>query len=253
MKILIDGDVVAYRVAYSSKLIYDETTQTEVKTPLTPIEAIEKLQVVMNDTKFLIDPYADYTVYLTGKGNFRYDVAKTAVYKGNRKDTPKPPNLPYLRQYMMDTYNCVVSENEEADDLIAIAAAKRDYKDTVIVSIDKDFMQLPVKIYNPMKDEWFHPTVWEATKFFYTQILTGDAVDNIKGVGGIGPKKAEKALEGCDSEKALYNACVEAFTNTTPADRFGMRSTKFGEDRVLENGRLLWLRRSVGQIWDIPK
>lgn len=239
MHILIDGDVIAYRVAFSSKLVYDKDAQAEVKASLTPIEAIEKLQEVVNQTKFAIDPFADVTFYLTGKGNFRNDIAKTVVYKGNRKDTPKPPNLPYLRQYIIDTYNCVVSEDEEADDLIAIEVAKRNYKDVVIASIDKDFMQLPCKIYNPMRNEFYSPTPWEATKFFYTQILTGDAVDNIKGVGGIGPKKAEKTLEGCDSEKALYNACVEAYGGDA--------------DRVLENGRLLWLRRYVNQMWEPPK
>lgn len=254
MKILYDADVLAYRVAYSSKLQWDSIAQEEVKVPLTPIEAIEKLQEVVNQIKFAIDPFANYAFYLTGKGNFRNDVAKTAIYKGNRKDTPKPPNLPYLRQYIIDTYNCVVSEGEEADDLIAIEAAKRNYKDTVIASIDKDFMQLPCKIYNPMRDEFYHPTPWEATKFFYTQILTGDAVDNIKGVGGIGPKKAEKALEGCDSEKALYNACVDAFAMNIGKD---YAPQDFGEyriaaGRVLENGRLLWLRRYVNQMWEPP-
>jgi 5'-3' exonuclease len=74
---------------------------------------------------------------------------------------------------------------------------------------------------------------------FYKQILTGDAADNIIGLQGIGPVKAEKILAEAFDEEALYAACLEAYDGD--------------EARVLENGRLLWLRRYEGQEWQPPK
>ena len=80
---------------------------------------------------------------------------------------------------------------------------------------------------------------WTATKFFYAQILTGDAIDNIIGLKGIGPVKAGKLLKECDNEMELYAACVAAYDGN--------------EDRVIENARLLWLRREDDQIWAPPE
>ena len=71
---------------------------------------------------------------------------------------------------------------------------------------------------------------------FYQQILTGDRVDNIVGLTGIGPVKSKKLLEGL-SEQEMYAKCVELYES---------------EERVIENARLLWLRREEGQIWNPP-
>ncbi len=73
---------------------------------------------------------------------------------------------------------------------------------------------------------------------FYKQILTGDAADNIIGLQGIGPVKADKLLNELITEEELYAACVAAYDGD--------------EERVLENARLLWLRRSEGQQWQPP-
>ena len=79
---------------------------------------------------------------------------------------------------------------------------------------------------------------WEGDKFFYTQILTGDAADNIKGLKGIGPVKATKLLAECKSVDQLWEACVKAYDGDT--------------ERIIENARLLWLRRYEGQLWQPP-
>jgi 5'-3' exonuclease len=234
MKILIDGDVFCYRVAYSAK---DEDAST----------ACEKMDGLIDSITAFIDPFGlvheeDYFFYLTGKGNFRHEVAKTAVYKGNRKDIEKPQHLLVLRQHLIDQYNAEVSDGVEADDLIATAAAKALYKDVMIVSTDKDFNQIPVPILNPTKMVVQVYSEAEATKNFYTQVLTGDNVDNIKGIYGVGPVKAAAMLKGCASDMELYMACVEAYKPLTDNP----------EERVLENARLLWLRRYDGQMWEPP-
>jgi 5'-3' exonuclease len=75
-------------------------------------------------------------------------------------------------------------------------------------------------------------------KFFYTQILTGDRADNIGGLHGVGPVKASKILQGCETENELWDAVVKAYEGDV--------------EHVLENARLLWLRRYEGEIWCQP-
>lgn len=228
MKILVDGDVVSYRAAWSTK---DGSVE----------QAILKTDEVMSHIIEDVNPYAtkdDIKVFLTGKGNFRFDIAKTAVYKGNRKEAAKPPHLQTVRQHLIDAWDAVVSEGQEADDLIAIEATKLGDGNFVIVSTDKDFAQIPGTLYSPMHRAFKTNNSWEALVAFYTQILTGDTSDNIIGLKGIGPVKAAKLLEGCQTEFDLWQACLAAYDGN--------------EDRVIENARLLWLRRHEGQVWQKP-
>jgi hypothetical protein len=78
----------------------------------------------------------------------------------------------------------------EADDLLGINQTK----DTIICTIDKDLRQVPGQHYNFVKDEIFTVNLQEGLLWFYTQMLTGDASDNISGIRGIGLKKAHTHL-----------------------------------------------------------
>ena len=79
----------------------------------------------------------------------------------------------------------------------------------------------------------------EAIKHFYKQLLTGDRTDNIRGLEGIGNKKAEKILKGLTKEKELYKAVLEKYNNN--------------KEYLLEQGRLLWIRKKKNQLWKLPK
>ena len=86
----------------------------------------------------------------------------------------------------------------EADDLVSIWAhealdRKEEY---VICGIDKDLLQIPGHHYNYGKDTWQLINEEEALHNLYIQCLTGDNTDNIPGLKGIGPKKAQKILAG---------------------------------------------------------
>ena len=80
---------------------------------------------------------------------------------------------------------------------------------------------------------------WQGITFFYQQILMGDSADNIIGLKGIGPAKSKKMLSEAKNEFDLYDICLEQYNGD--------------EERVIENARLLWLRREHGQIWEPPK
>lgn len=225
--ILIDGDIVAYRCAYKSK---------DDRPEYAAYSAGSYLSDLISHLYTLLDDEPEYRVFLSGKGesNFRHEYAVTAEYKGNRKDKQKPEHLDVIRQYLIDEWEAVVSDGEEADDLIAIAATQQP---SIIVSVDKDFDQVPGKHYNPNKSKLYSVSKRAATLFLYEQILTGDRADNIKGIDGIGPVKAKKALKDCKTERQMYDVCVELYGS---------------EERVIENARLLYLRRKEGEIWNAP-
>jgi hypothetical protein len=221
--ILIDGDIICYRTAFSK--------EAESVADLLKIADLYVSNIVARAD----DTFTDYKVFITGKGNYRYDLAVTAPYKGNRP-SEKPEHLETIRQHLLDYHPSLLSSGEEADDLIAIEATERGDA-CVICSIDKDLDQVPGKHYNFLKAIRYTVTPWEGLVFFYTQILTGDRVDNIIGLQGIGPVKAQKALEKCRTEMELFEKCVE------------MHGSR---DRVIENGNLLWLRRKAREIWTPP-
>lgn len=226
-KVLVDGDIVAYRAAFSTKNLISEDAENKVD---------ELMSFILEKT--LIFPEPDkYEVYLTGSGNFRYNIAKSYEYKGNRKKSEKPKHLQHVRGYMTDEYGAITSSGEEADDLIAIEATKLG-PDTIVASVDKDMLQIPCHHFNFGRNTWQTVDEWGGIKFFYTQILTGDTADNIVGLFKVGPVKADKMLEGAKTEEELWEACVKAYNGDI--------------DRVVENARLLWLRRTEDELWQPP-
>jgi len=220
---LVDADVLVYRVAFASEDEEEDICFARAK------ELLFEIVYTELDCN-------DYKAYITGAGNFRYLVAKTAPYKGNRKDFQKPRHYDALRAYLQ-RLGAELVEGQEADDAIAIEASKEPGS-TWIVSIDKDFDQVPGWHYNFVKKEKYYVTEDEGIRSFYTQILTGDRVDNIIGIKGIGPVKAEKILADCKTEREYYDACVKAYDGNI--------------ERVTENGVLLWLRRHPNQLWLPP-
>ena len=169
---LVDADIVAYRAAAG----------TEGKSPR---ETEEKVDLLMNYivSQTIVFPSSDnLECYLTGKSNFRYEVAKTAPYKGNRANVPKPSNLPEARAWLQHKWGSVISDGEEADDLLSISATKKNSDTTVICTVDKDLLQVPGWNFNFVKNEWTCIGVEDGNKFFYTQILTGDSADHILGL-----------------------------------------------------------------------
>ena len=221
MKALIDGDILCYRIGFATN---DETEEVAIKTMATFLE-----DLIVHDLSA-----DDWTTYLTGKRNFRHDVAVTEKYKGNRKKE-KPVHINLLRDYLVASWNGVVSDGNEADDEIAIAATSLG-DDSIIVSLDKDFDQVQGWHYNFVKKNKYYIKPEEGLLNFYMQFLVGDRIDNIIGVDGIGPVKARKLLEG-KTEQEMFDICVEKLGSV---------------ERAVENGRLLFLQRYPDQLWSPP-
>ena len=175
--------------------------------------------------------------YLTGEGNFRVGVAKTTPYKGSRRNSQRPLWERETKQYIVDKYNAVYTQGIEADDALAMRLTELGTQG-VVCSIDKDLLQVPGWHYNWRKDTLCH--IDEATGMynFYCQMLTGDTIDDIKGIYGIGPVKAGKILEN-KSEEDMRKAVIDEYITAMP-DTW--------TERYEENYRLLWLLRSKEEL-----
>ena len=224
---LIDADFLAYSVGFTCEDDDD------------PQIAKNRLTEWLTDIVYINLQCDDYVAYTTGKGNFRYDIAKTIPYKGNRKDMKRPKHLDALKEHLR-RLGAVEVEGIEADDAVAIKNAQEPDK-YIMVHVDKDLDQLPGEHYNPNKDFRYQITKFWGDYNFYTQMLTGDRVDNIPGLAGIGPKKAIKILNYCDTQEKLEQAVWKAY-----------QDKGHDYDYFVEQGRLLWLQRYEGELW-LPK
>jgi hypothetical protein len=222
---LIDADIVCYRIGFACE------EENEKITVARCADFMEEL---------VMKPWVgDYLGYLTGRGNFRFDIAKTAPYKGNRNQ-PKPKHYDLIREYLISAWGCEVVEDQEADDAIGIKAYEIEDKDQfVIMSIDKDLDMIQGWHYNFIKDDKYYIDATTALIKFYTQILTGDRVDNIPGLKGIGPAKAAKILKDCKTEDSLFDAVLKAYDNDI--------------EYLTEMAKLLWIRRKPNEVWTPPK
>lgn len=225
-QVVIDADFMLYTVGFSSK---DSTER----------EALNRLTEWVTDIVYMKLDCESFKAFLTPKHNFRYDIAKTVGYKSNRVDVEKPAHFAALKKQLV-RMGAVTIEGIEADDAVAIESTK-EMDSTWIVHVDKDLNQLQGWHYNPNKDLEYYVTAFEGLYSFYTQLLTGDRVDAIPGLAGIGPKKAEKILKDCTTEAELHTASFKAY------EELG-----HGLEYYTEQGQLLWLQRYEGELWQ-PK
>jgi len=221
---LIDADSLIYAVGFSSNDVEESI-------------AVSRLEQTMVELCMDLD-CEDYKGFLTGKGNFRDDLAVTAPYKGQRT-SEKPVHFQALRCHLVTSWGFTVVKGIEADDAVGIAAYAVPEDETIMVHIDKDLNQFRGWHYNYRKKEKYYVSEFEGLVSFYTQILTGDRIDNIIGLKGIGPVKAKKILADCTNETELYKAVLKAYDGD--------------EKRVLENGQLLWLQRKENELWQLPQ
>ena len=201
--IIIDGDVVIYKVAEAISDTFEVESQEDEDFIYRTIswankhqaeeKMIDMLQKIMKDCKG-----QNIVICLSDRGgNFRKTI--NPDYKSNRKAI-KPLLYDYLRDYIKGLgHKVYVKESLEADDVIGILATSKTIikGDKVVWSLDKDFKTIPCKFHRAKpngKDE-SHLIAEEAAdwKFMY-QTLIGDKVDGYEGCKGIGDKTARKLL-----------------------------------------------------------
>ena len=207
-----------------------------------PLEnAIHNCRILLQSILDACAPLYQYQGFLSGKGNFRNEIAVTLPYKGNRDPKHKPKWYKEIREYLVDQWQAKIVDGIEADDALTIEFTKNS-KCGIISSTDKDFLQIPnLRMYNWKSKKHVFVNTLEALRNFYTQVLTGDRTDNIGGVKGIGKVKAHNLLKDATSEAQMIAICKIQY------------KIKFGNDseRLLqENAELLYLLRAIDDKYD---
>jgi 5'-3' exonuclease len=178
---------------------------------------------ILEDTKA-----TTFQCYITaGKDETAFRRKLYAPYKQNRKDFVRPVHYDSLREHLLVVWKASLSETIEADDAISIASCSLDIP-SVVVSIDKDLMQIPGLHYNFVKEEFATVNEYTGTKFFYEQLLKGDKADNVQGVVGIGDVKAKKLLAELDTEEEWFNKVREVYND---------------DESMLRQGCALWMMK----------
>ena len=166
-----------------------------------------KLLTSARDTSVGVTPTHFAVIFDYSSKTFRKEIFPD--YKANRSAPPEEliPQFGLIREATR-AFNlpCIETDGFEADDIIATYARQAEAagSDVTIISSDKDLMQLVtpmVHMYDSMKDKqigipdvvekWVVPPV----KMIDLQAMTGDSVDNVPGIRGIGPKTAAQLLE----------------------------------------------------------
>ncbi len=154
------------------------------------------------------------------------------AYKAHRPEPPAEliPQFALIREATRAFgLPSIELEDWEADDLIAAyaKAAKEMGGEAIIVSSDKDLMQLigpQVFMLDPMKNTPIGLAEVEAKfgvapdKVVEVQALIGDSVDNVPGVPGIGPKGAAQLI----NEYGTLEAVLEAAPGMKPSKKRDM-------------------------------
>lgn len=201
----------------------------------------------------------DCVLYFTGKSNFRDSVAVRKGYKANRKDSQKPFHYYNIRAYLQGAYEWKLQEGLEADDLLCIDRAK-DLENTIICSRDKDLRIHEGWVYSWEigKQPSFGPFYVEGygnitlsdnrkevkgygLKFFLSQCITGDKVDNYPGLPNSGPVDAFNILSGTSCYEEGLKAVVEAYK--------GFYGDSWREE-LLEQGQLAWMVKELDEKGD---
>lgn len=194
--LLVDGHYYAYRSFYAIRELSNSKGE--------PTNALYGFAKALR--RMIADLQPDWAAVVMDGGLPAHRTNEQSEYKANRAETPgllsrQFPHLEDLVPALGFTYLRV--EGEEADDILAsyACAARARGIETVLATNDKDLMQLvdaSVRVYQPNKEgfELIDPAAVEAKwgvppeKIGDILTLTGDAVDNIPGVPGVGPKTA---------------------------------------------------------------
>lgn len=267
---LIDADLIAYEAASAADM------------PIKDGKERMSFEYCINYVDDLISFITDnagcdsYELYITGKDNFRHDIATVKPYKGNRSPE-KPYYLPVVRK-LLESYGATVCDYMEADDMLAVRA-KELGTNCCICSRDKDLRMVPVWQYSwevGNQPEWGPNLVdhigaltfkrskkilksgersnaidkvsGTGLKWFYAQLITGDSTDNIPGLEGKGAGLVKQVIDPCTTEQELFRAACTAY------------KAKYGEtyvERLLEQARLLWMHDTLDDegkvvLWEMP-
>lgn len=219
---LIDGDLLCYRVS----AIFDEQIDFGEGGSFRYLDKKAAVKAANSEVNDLADAVSADRVLVClsdTKENFRKAIY--GRYKSHRP-SEKPPLVHTIREALAVEWPTIIVPRLEADDVMGLLSRTAKLpvpgqpgffdgiKKRVIVSCDKDMRTIPGLLYNPNKADLGIVSVStaEADRMFFTQTLTGDAVDNYPGCPKIGPKsRFVAAIQEQDDPDLMWEIVVEAY------------------------------------------
>lgn len=223
---LIDGDIFAHK-AVSAHL---EEIEWEFGVCSITCDTVAATQTALNwIRREAREIEADEIRLCFSSGsNWRKDLEPT--YKANRSGM-KPPGFRVVMRSLSATYEAFTVEGLEADDVLGIMATTPSDDRFVIVSEDKDLLQIPGEVYVPRTETLHQVTEAEGDRWHLIQTLTGDKTDNYPGCPGVGDKTAPKH---CGS----WESVLERFEQSGKDEDFALLQARLA--RILRYGEFDW-------------
>ncbi len=234
--VLVDGDIIVYRVGYTTDNDEWGIVRSRVDNMLLNIMSGTKAALMYG--------------YLTeGANNFRNFLGTNRLlYKGNRSAT-KPKHYGAIRTYLIEHHGFEMKTDHEADDALGythMELTRGLIKEPVIIaSIDKDLLQIPGWHYNIVSGDVTLQPIDKAAKTLAIQILIGDRTDNIPPIyKGLGPVKAEAIIKEWQRDYASLGTLLYKFALNASA-----------EEAAYSNSCLVYIHRSFSDnfITALPK
>ncbi len=210
MIVLVDADSLVWSSSYRQKEHPDDDGINSLDEAKSKFDEVFMSIINTIEEKYEVEKVITFN---DSRGNFRKQISKT--YKANRIKREVPEILFDLHDYVSQAYESKSGKGVETDDIVA--TYWKNLTDTfgrdevLIVSIDKDYKQLPCLIYNyHSKHQCFYNiTEQDAKRNFYTQMIVGDSADNVNFCKGYGEKYCLNAFKDCSSD---YSYIKEVFT-----------------------------------------
>lgn len=248
MKILIDGDMFAFRACSSSEkeieweegmfTLISDLADAKSKFILLLTHCLDFLQA----RKLYKKNKDEVIICFSSKENFRKTI--TPVYKANRVKR-KPLGYYALIDYIQKEYDCVSYPKLEADDCIGILATQGEQ--AVIISGDKDMKTIPCLFYDFLHDELIEVDKDTAIKNHLLQTLVGDASDNYKGCPSYGQVKAKRYL---DKAGYTWEAVCKAFANAGLSEDIALINAQLAH--ILQDGDYNFVTGEI-KVWKPQK
>lgn len=146
-----------------------------------------------------VDKFSPNLVYFILEGRPVQRLEQMTEYKANREHHDRDDFIRQRRliiSLLKERFPVRVVRHAhfECDDVLAgLALVTHAEDDVIVISSDTDFYQLlsherSLELYNPVKKEFIDPPPYDYVSW---KALRGDATDNIRGIRGIGNKRAE--------------------------------------------------------------
>lgn len=244
--LLADGDALAYYCAGNG-----DTSSGQARRNLE-----QKLESALRACG--ADKVTILTTSRASHKGHRYAISRIKPYQGKRDGKQRPRNWQLMRELIERDPRSVVTDTLEADDLFHIHSVRLGDDNVALLTMDKDMRMVPGWHLN-----WdshalvrVQPDTWAAAldgklygrKWFWLQMLMGDATDNVPGllackVGGklkrCGEKTAAALLRHCQDEHAARDVVFGQYLST-----YGDGNDFAGHVAYIEQACLLWMRRS---------